>query len=347
MGESYMDVNIPDLRTANALNFAKEMNNMQITEPCIFHADMDWVSPFGMLLTIATIKQVREKYKNIQFYFDNNNKGNGASYAAQMGFFKAISKMIGIGKEPGEAPGSGNYIPITELDLRQIYEDENHDSNHYAMGDAIENESYKLAKILGRDNIEMDKLLAYLLREILRNIPEHAKCSKAWVCGQYWGNGKNEAEISIVDEGIGIKESLRNNLIHRKYIDSDEDAIKYSIKAGISQTFNPDKANSSDDTWSNSGFGLYMVTEICKYLDGSFCLASGNKYLLFNRDIKEYFGDTSFHGTAIKIRISTLKINNSKELIEKIAEQGEIQARSIRNAFKKASVPSKGLIDNM
>ena len=45
------------------------------------------------------------------------------------------------------------------------------------------------------------------------------------------------AEIAIVDEGIGIKESFRKNKIHREYIETDEDALELAIKAGISQAF--------------------------------------------------------------------------------------------------------------
>ena len=49
----------------------------------------------------------------------------------------------------------------------------------------------------------MQKLMTYLIREILRNIPEHAESHKAWICGQYWSD--NTAEIAILDEGIVLK----------------------------------------------------------------------------------------------------------------------------------------------
>ena len=62
--------------------------------------------------------------------------------------------------------------------------------------------------------------MTYLIREILRNIPEHAEESSAWICGQYWND--QTAEIAIVDEGIGIKKSLQRNSIHRAYATDDE-----------------------------------------------------------------------------------------------------------------------------
>ncbi len=210
------------------------------------------------------------------------------------------------------------------------------------MGNLIESESEKLSKILSRNNKELQTLLTYLLREILRNIPEHSNSTKAWICGQYWTN--NTAEIAIIDEGIGIKNSLQKNVVHKKYISDDEDALRCSVKAGISQAFQPAKKNKSDEIWANSGFGLYMASEICKDLEGSFCLASGNKFLEIKSDGTIDVGDTNYVGTAVRITISTLKLSTSKAIIQKIAEQGEEQAKMIRNAFKKASMPSKGLI---
>lgn len=73
-------------------------------------------------------------------------------------------------------------------------------------------------------------------------------------------------------------------------------------------------------------------------------MASGNKFLEIKSDGTIDVGDTNYVGTAVRITISTLKLSTSKAIIQKIAEQGEEQAKMIRNAFKKASMPSKGLI---
>ena len=99
----------------------------------------------------------------------------------------------------------------------------------------------------------------------------------------------------------------------------------------------------SNDEWANSGFGLYMVSEICKLLNGSFCLISYNNFLLIdNHGVKA--GETSFHGTAIRMRVPSKKISSAQAIISTIARNGEAEARTIRNAFKTASTPSKGLM---
>lgn len=339
-----MEYKIKKLESMDSLEMARELSEMSVTEHFTFDADFKWARPFGMLYGATAIKQFREKYREHSFNMSHQNI-DSVSYASHMGFFKTISEKLQIGKEPGEASGNSNYIPITKIDLHQLHRNEIESGHFIEMGDAVEKKASALARILSRENKEIHALLTYLIREILRNIPEHSNSNIAWICGQYWNN--NSAEIAILDEGIGIKESLRKNSVHKEYIKTDEDALQCAIRAGISQAFQPSKKNKSDDTWSNSGFGLYMVSQICKELKGTFCLASGENYIWVQADTENSVGRTHFQGTAVHISISTEELRNSQSIIDKIAQQGEEQARTIRNAFKKASIPSKGLINNI
>lgn len=339
-----MEYSIDELNTLEAIRIANDLGNIEVNEPFVLKTDLKFVRPFGMLVCITAIKQLRDRYKDVPFSFSVDQNKQGFSYACNAGFFKSISDKICIGKMPGEANGNDNYIPITELDLHQIHQNEIEAGNHVHMGDAVEKESLRLAKVLSRGNNELCVLMTYLIREMLRNIPEHSESNKALICGQYWAD--NTAEIAIVDEGIGIKRSLQKNSKHREYIKSDEDALLWSIKAGISQAFQPSQKNKEDDIWSNSGFGLYMVSQICKELNGSFGLASGKKYISIDNSGTINVKDTHFMGTAVEIKISTNDIGNCKKLISKIANRGETEAKTIRNAFKKASTPSKGLLNN-
>ena len=89
-----------------------------------------------------------------------------------------------------------------------------------------------------------------------------------------------------------------------------------------------------------------MVNEICKHLNGSFCIISyGNYMLIDNHGIK--YGETNFKGTAIRMRVPSKKISNAQTIISQIATQGELEAKTIRNAFKNASMPSKGLMSEL
>jgi hypothetical protein len=337
-----IDFNIPKLETRSALKFASQLNSCEISEPVHFDASMAWVRPFGMLFTACVLRQFRRKYPDFQFSLTPHEECKGVSYAAQMGFFKEVSTNFPVGKAPGEANGNANYIPITELDLEKIWHDEVQEGNYIELEDSIEEVSKKLARILGRDNMEANALFTYLLREILRNIPEHANCSKALICGQYYSD--NTAEIAIIDEGIGILKSLQSNSTHRMYVNTDKDALECAIRPGISSAFNPGRGQKNNGIWDNSGFGLYMVNEICQRLGGSFCIASGNNFIEYTANGTFSEGDTYFEGTAIKIGVSTSSLKDCSKLISEISAQGEKQAQSIKHAFKTASKPSKGLI---
>ena len=250
-----------------------------------------------------------------------------------------------IGKKPGEANGSQNYIPITPIVIDELQKKEYAKGNYMALGELIEIEASRLARVVDRGNKELHRLLTFLIREILRNTPEHAKTNTVWICGQYWPTYEL-AEIAILDEGIGIYNSLVQNAAHKEYITNNQEALYWALKAGISEAFRPSSKQRSTDEGANSGFGLYMVSEICKKLNGSFCIISDENYLLVDNQGTET-GKTSFSGTAIRICISSKEISNAQKIISEICSQGENEAKTIRTAFQTASTPSKGLIEHL
>ncbi|MEA4973666.1 MAG: ATP-binding protein [Candidatus Metalachnospira sp.] len=334
---------VPQLTFNDSLSFENSLpDNISDNEVIFDFSKMTNFDPLPMLLIGSIIRRYRNNYPDVGFFVDGFD-GDGKDYAGTMGFFKYISPSLHLGKMPGEANGSTNYIPITPLVVDELQKAESEKGNYLSIGNLIENESSRMARIVDRGNPELHKLLTYLIREILRNTPEHAQSNQMWVCGQYWSS-YNLAEIAIIDEGIGIYNSITKNAAHREYIVNNAAALQWALKAGISQAIAPSKKQTSNDEWANSGFGLYMVSEICKNLNGSFCIISYDNYLLIdNHGVNE--GKTSFHGTAIRIRVPSDRIKNAQEIISTIAQQGEAEAKTIRNAFKKASTPTKGLMD--
>ena len=83
-----------------------------------------------------------------------------------------------------------------------------------------------------------------------------------------------------------------------------------------------------------------MVSEICKKLNGSFCIISGENYLLVDNQGTET-GGISFYRTAIRICISSKEISNAQKIISEICSQGENEAKTMRTSFQTASTPSK------
>lgn len=338
-----MRYEIPNMSIEEILSFPQKLFSVVPDEEMILDiSKMRKFDPLPMLLIGSTIRKYRLRYQEIPFHLTWDND-IGKSYAGTMGFFKYISEVLEIGKKPGEASGSSNYIPITPIDFCELLKAEPSKGNYLYLGDLIEKESGRLARVIDQGSLQLHELLTYLIREIMRNTPEHAETNKLWICGQCWPS-YDLTEIAILDEGIGIYSSIKKNRVHRQYIKDNLSALEWSLKPGISNAFSPEKKQRSIDMWANSGFGLFMVSEICRYLGGSFCLISYDDYVLIN-DGEVKTGNTFFEGTAIQIKVPCGNIRNAQKIISTISSKGEKQSRSIRNAFKKASTPSKGLIE--
>ena len=262
-----MIFSVPDLTLSAILSFEKSLPDVINDNIFIFDfSKMTNFDPLPMLLAGSIIRRYRKKHPDVSFQIAGCGT-SGTGYAGTMGFFKYISPSIEFGKGPGEATGSSNYIPITTIAVEELREDAYSNGNYLSVGDLLEIKAGHLAKIVDRGNLELHKLLTYLIREILRNTPEHAKSNKIWVCGQYWPSFEL-AEIAIMDEGIGIYNSITQNIAHKEYIRTNAAALRWSLKAGISESFRPSSKQKSNDEWANSGFGLYMVSQICKELNG-------------------------------------------------------------------------------
>lgn len=278
--------------------------------------------------------------KSIYFDFYAECNADFSEYEAPVSIIFSYSDLL-------ENRYSSNYIPITPISIRSLQERAFRDGGSIEIGDMIERASARLSHVIDRGNKELHKLLTYLVREILRNTPEHAQADEMWICGQYWPTYQL-AEIAIIDEGIGVFQSITRNAAHAKYIHDNRSALKWAIRAGISESFRPayEFKPHDYDVWKNSGFGLYMVSQICQKLNGSFCIISyGDALLIDNHGVAEK--RTSFHGTAIRIRVPTNNISAAQAIIDEIAAQGEVEARTIKNAFKTASMPSKGLMTQL
>ena len=340
-----MNIYLPEkLDAKNVLQFCLDISKKDLSKArkINFEMNCNWVDPLGMLLCRSAILSLKSRYPDAKmtiYPYDTDSIG----YAAHMGFFKSLSDKVTFGKAPGEASGSENYVPITILNLEEMHRKEIEKGEYIDVQDMIEKEASKLSTIICRKKNKIYCLLTYILREIFRNIPEHSETNTVIFCGQFWRNRK--ATIVVLDEGIGIKNSLIKNKIHREYIFNDKDALEVCIKPGVSRSFSPDQKNKSNDIWSNSGFGLYVISELCNKLGGEFYLISGRNYLSVKNG-KQIIGDTMYKGTAICVSIDTDNLNNTETLITEIVRRGEEIARKNRNAFANASIPSKKLFIN-
>lgn len=339
-----MNIKVPQLNATNAISFCSNLRELGFEETYTFDfSNITNYEPFGMLLSSAAIRQfctnrdlAPEQYN--ASYVDDKN----FTYAGHMGYFQSAG--FPLGRKPGEAPGGATYIPLTKINVEQWVQNSIQAGRYLEQVDIIEAESKSLACVLGQGNPELCKLFQYLIRESIRNVPEHAGTDEVWICGQYWRNRSGHpAEIAILDEGMGIMQSLCRNRRHREFISSNKEALEWSIKPGVSSSFDPSKGDKGNNPNANSGYGLYIISEICRMTGGRFILLSETDYLdVFPHS--RYNRISNFHGTAIAIRINTDGIHKYQEVIDAARKQGEETAKTIKNAFKQASVPSKGLL---
>lgn len=269
-----------------------------------------------MAFVAAEIARFRKSRPDSQFAADNYKHH---TYAAHMGFFKAFG--LDYGNSPGEASGSSTYIPLTIIEVDEIQQRALDSYEH--VGDIIENESNKLAKILTRQQEgELVDTLTYSFREIMRNVVEHSKSPVLEYCAQYWPT-QNKVEMAVLDAGIGIRKSLAYN--PHLELSSDREAIQLALMPSISGKMFKGVRRRSNDVWQNSGFGLYMTNRLCRN-GGNFFICSGTSGILLSPSDKSDF-QTTFQGTALRMVMNTNNMRDLRERLETYKKQGDLTAR--------------------
>ena len=152
-----MRIYVPDMELVGTLKFARDIYEKVPNGEVIFDfSKMSNFDPLAMLIMGATMRNYINKYPKISFKIGGYEE---KKYAGTMGFFKYVSDSLGIGKKPGEANGSTNYIPITPIIVDKLQQDEISQGNYMVVGDLIEKEAGRLACIVDRGNKELHKLL--------------------------------------------------------------------------------------------------------------------------------------------------------------------------------------------
>lgn len=279
------------------------------TAVTIHFAGLQFVTPFGLLVLSSELKSIASRRPLGAVKITGLALSNPAhSYLAHLGFFDHMG--IGYGKKLGQAVPNERYVPILKLTHEQLTVGTEFPSR--PIGHFVEIESRRLASVLtGKNDITVNRPIAYCLREIIRNTFEHANTNEAVICAQRWATG--ETEIAIVDRGRGI----RNSLAERISTSDDKSAIELALEPGVSRS----TPSTGEDEWANSGFGLYVLSELGR-LCGSFTLCSG-KAAVSTANGKTFAHPFHFHGTAIKLRIQKPKGQNLESIINAIVTAGE------------------------
>lgn len=321
-----LTITIPSRLTPNELlPFSAQLHAAAVEESYLLDfRSVGHVEPFGMLFLAALIRQFIRSRRQLQGKECEIRVSNYAdkTYASWMGLFKSFG--LDHGNDPGEASGSGTYIPLTRLTVNRIIAEARGEYVHH--GEIIEAEARRIACILTRnDNGNITETLTYAVREIMRNVVEHGETSHIWYAAQYWPT-RSRVEVSILDEGVGLLSSLRRN--PRLNVDSNQKAIFMALQPGVSGVAK-EKRRRSDGDWVNSGYGLFMTSSLCQ-VGGDFTICNDADALRLDAEGSRFL-NCAFKGVAIRMVLDTSRIRDLGLSLSELRDKGQAIAEELEN----------------
>lgn len=255
------------------------------------------------------------------------------TYPVNMGFFEAA----GLGIPPqGYSPGNANYFPVTKVSTKSVRAK----ASAYKQdpGEVVNSMAADLAGILIRQGGEEAKeTVTYAIREIVRNIIEHSGSEDFTVSAQYYPN-KGLVEVAIMDRGNGIRSGLSGN--PHLVLANDYEAILKSLVPGISGSFYRGMPKRKKTEWSNSGFGLFMTSQICR-MGGRFTIGSCDSLVTMTKSEKMHV-PFRISGTFIVMQMNVSALPKLIGLLRILANRGERIAKLVKvEADVEASYASK------
>lgn len=316
-------INIPiSLRPVDAIKVSNHISRSQSFSDFIYNFEhLRHCPPFGLLTLLSAIKRNIQRYPNSSHTPINIEEKTGASYAKRMGFFNAINDFYSNDiLRYTDFHDNNRIIPIKKITKDDLYTTYSDDSSE--LGEMVESLSCNLAFMLTQEKISQAyKTFSYCIREIIRNVFEHSLSESAWICGEYWPS-RNNAQIAIMDEGIGILRSLKGN-INYSILKNDKEANNLALEAGVSCTLG--KKQYTSQIWQNSGYGLYMAKSLC--LEGGFfILASGENTIFMSKTHKKEY-ESAVNGTIISLSIQANKITELSSMLSSFRKIGEEQSK--------------------
>lgn len=253
-----------------------------------------WVSPTGLTIMRSYIEEAKNLGIGIEVKLPR--KQIVSNFIESMNLFE---------EDIGWFTTSDNYCSLVEVDY----------SN---MNTAVD----KLKSILNQQfSLDQEHIDAfdYTVSELLQNIFQHSEKESGYIAAMKQSS-KNRLEISIVDRGIGVKESLIKNDQYKRKATSDETALSLACKSEV--TCNPTD-NPTKNGEGNSGEGLFWATEFIKENNGQFLIHSGNGQLCINeeRTITKKLDNFYWHGTIVCLVFNLDNKIKMKDVYDQFDEQ--------------------------
>ncbi len=311
----------------NVFNMGIQRINLSKFDKCTFSFEgTTFGEPLPMIVLAKEIQGLMRRYPNLSF-FCQTRSCDFRGYADHIGYFRLLG--FDRGNKLGVADGSANYVPIQVFDLERLREV----SGDRPYAEIVEEKASELAHVLTQKRSGgVFVALQYLLREVMRNAIEHSFGTKLSFFAQNWSR-KNQSEIVICDNGVGIREGLKG----ANRVSSDTEALRLALKPGVSGVTEREKSYQNEH-YRNSGFGLYASSRFCSER-GVFRLLSSGAGLTANRtSLTDH--DWRFSGTCVQMKIDTTDLENAERRILEIIEDGN-NALAACGSDHRASTASK------
>lgn len=287
---------------------------------------VSFVEPFPTMMLAHGLRQLLAYRGRLRrkTTFRGLEVGSGpVGYLKHLGFFRFIG--VPAGKHTDEAQFIGSrFLPLTTIKRGQV------ENKGRVMQASVDLQAERLATVIfpGREGQGPAMMLAYALREIIRNSFEHGKADHCMALAQRWNDGS--AEIAIADYGIGIFNSLSPVMGYKTV----PEALSAALLPGITS-----QSVKGTSEWANSGFGLYVVSELGKKF-GAFAVVSSG-HILYFQGADQRIETIPVIGTVVKLRVDTADAEYFPNILVNIVSEGERQLGAVAGAVKAASKMSK------
>lgn len=312
-----MKVMVPDGRDlVPVLGFSSWLAQLESVSKVEFcFSEVGFATPGWMMLIVRSLRDFRDSRPSTHCRVTAINS-SAMSYAGHAGFFDALG--VPWSRRMGEAARTSTFIPISERSVVDLFADQ---PKFRPAGEIIQDDSEGLAATLtqGRSGPLFDTL-SYAIREIIRNVVEHAEARDFRIAAQCW-LAAGTAELAIADKGVGIATSLAAN---SKYTPADDAAaLVLATQPGVSGVLISER---DDDAWANSGYGLFMAKGLASGTQG-FILASGESALIAG-DGRETIVRSSLSGTCVILRLRAGDKTLEERLSEMIAKGSKTPSKA-------------------
>lgn len=321
-----------NLNIHNSIVFANYISGLQPRSSYTFDfGNMEFVYPFGALLTCLSIRAFREKHINTEPLVITN-ESSGTSYAKRMGFFQASG--FTIGDPPGSYEGP-TYLPVTVNCTSNILPCDSTEAG------SVAKLSTQLSSRLLQSEVDhsAQHTVAYSFQEIVRNVLEHSNSKIIAYCAQYYRK-KDEVEIAIADCGQGLRKTLSRN---PKLVEiSEAESLEYALVPGVSGTVYKEAKKYYAEPIVNAGLGLYTLYRLCNE-GGEFVIGSGRLALHKRSACKHRILDAIFPGTIVGLRFP---LKTTREL-NTLQNRYNAEAQTLINQVRNGHLPNRQRVSSL